>query len=122
MRWMLLLPLLLLLVLFGLSNRQEVALGLWPFDLAWAVPLSVAVLLVAGLAFLLGALVAWAAGLPQRRQAHRMQAAAGLLEAELAELRGQMARDVGPAGAVPPMPAAGSSPGTNLARLPRRAA
>lgn len=120
MRWILLLPLLVLLVLFGLSNRQEVMLGLWPFDLAWAVPLSVAVLVIAAMAFLLGALVAWAAGLPQRRQARKVQAAGTLLEAELAELRGQMARDVGPAGVVPPAFAAG--PGTNLARLPRRAA
>ena len=31
--------LLLVLVLFGLSNRQEVALHLWPFDLALGVPL-----------------------------------------------------------------------------------
>lgn len=122
MRWILLLPLLLLLVLFGLSNRQEVALGLWPFDLAWAVPLSVAVLLIAALAFLLGALVAWTAAVPQRRQARKVHAAAGLLEAELSELRGQMARDVGPAGVVPPAPSSASSPGTNLARLPRRAA
>jgi lipopolysaccharide assembly protein A len=116
MRWILLLPLLVLLVLFGLSNRQEVALGLWPFDLTWAVPLSVAVLLIAALAFLLGALVAWAAGLPQRHRARRTQAAAGLLQAEIAELRGQMARDVGPAGAPP------SAAGSNVARLPSRAA
>lgn len=115
MRWLLLLPLLVLLVLFGLSNRQEVALNLWPLDLAWAAPLSVAVLVIAALAFLSGALVAWMTGVPERRESRRTRAAAGLLEAEMAELRGQMARDVGPAGAVPPV-------GTSLARLPRRAA
>ena len=34
---LLLLPLLILLVLFGISNRQEVPLLLWPFDLALVV-------------------------------------------------------------------------------------
>jgi uncharacterized integral membrane protein len=109
MRWILLLPLLVLLVLFGLSNKQEVALRLWPFDLAWAVPLSVAVLLFAGLAFLFGALTAWAASLPHRRRARRMEEAARLLEAELAEHRAAAARQVGP---VPPPP--GAPPGKGL--------
>ena len=121
MRWILLLPLFVLLVLFALSNRQEVQLGLWPFDLTWAVSLSVAVLAIAGLAFLLGALVASAAALPGCRRARKVRAAAGLVEAELAELRGQMARDVGPASVVPPVVPAKSA-GTSLARLPRRAA
>src|SRR4051812_35652422 len=51
MRWILLLPLLVLLVLFGLSNWQEVSLHLWPLDLAWVVPLSVAVLAVGAACF-----------------------------------------------------------------------
>ena len=104
MRWILLLPLLILLVLFGLSNKQEVALRLWPFDLAWVVPLSVAVLLIAGLAFLLGALTAWVASLPHRRRARRVEEAARLLEAELAEHRAAAAKQVGP---VPPPPGPG---------------
>ena len=112
MRWILLLPLLVLLVLFGLSNRQEVLLRLWPFDLGWAVPLSVAVLLIGALAFLLGAGIAWAAGLPYRRRARRLEEAARLMDAELAEHRARAAKEVGP---VPP-------PAGNLARLQRPAA
>lgn len=107
----LLLPLLLLLVLFGLSNRQEVALELWPFDLAWVVPLSTAMLIMAALAFLFGALVTWAGALAWRRRARRLEEAARLLEAELAEHRARAAKDVGP---VPPV--------TNLPRLQRPAA
>ena len=99
MSWRLLLlsPLALLLVLFGLSNRHMVALKLWPLDLEWDTPLAVAVLLAAALAFLLGAGIAWASGLPHRRQARRMEAAAHLLEAELNELKGRLAREAGPA-------------------------
>jgi uncharacterized integral membrane protein len=112
-RLILLAPLLIFLVLFGLSNREEVQLRLWPFDLAWAVPLSVAVLLIAAVFFLFGAFIAWAAALPHRRRAKALENAARVIEAELAELRAQEARQVGP---VPPAPA--NSP----TALPRSAA
>jgi uncharacterized integral membrane protein len=100
-RMVLLAPLALLLVLFGLSNRHMVALKLWPFDLEWDAPLAVAVLVVAALAFLLGAGIAWASSLPHRRRARRMEAAAHLLEAELNELKGRVAREVGAASPPP---------------------
>jgi len=98
-RILFLLPLLIFLVLFGLSNREEVLLRLWPFDLAWAAPLSVAVLLIAAVFFLFGAFIAWAAALPYRRRARGLENAARIMEAELAELHGREAREVGP---VPP--------------------
>ena len=113
LRWILLTPLLILLILFGLSNRQEVYLYLWPFDLAWAAPLSVAILVFGALFFLLGAAVTWAAGLVHRGRAHKAEDAARVLSAELAEYRAAAARNIGP---VPP-PA-----GTSLARLQRPAA
>ena len=101
---LLLLPLLLVLVLFGLSNRQEVALELWPFDLAWVVPLSTAMLVLAALAFLFGAAVTWGGALAWRRQAKRFQEAARVLEAELAEHRARAAKDVGPVPQVKNLP------------------
>jgi hypothetical protein len=42
-----------LVVLFVVSNTAPVALGLWPFDARIVLPLSVAVLAVAAIAFLL---------------------------------------------------------------------
>jgi uncharacterized integral membrane protein len=84
MRWVLFLPLLLLISLFILSNTQEVEVRLWPFDLLWVVRLASFVLAVATGAFLLGAGIAWAAALPARRRLARMHQAARLLEAELA--------------------------------------
>lgn len=113
LRWILLLPLLVILILFGLSNREEVFLRLWPFDLAWAVPLSVAILVFSALFFILGATIAWAAGLTHRARARRAEEAARLLEAEVAEYRAAAAKQVGP---VPP-PA-----GASLARLQSSAA
>jgi uncharacterized integral membrane protein len=74
-------------VLFALSNPQEVALRLWPLDLVLVAPLSLAVLAVAGLAFLLGAAIASAAAMPVRRRLRRAEHAARMMEAELRELR-----------------------------------
>ncbi|TCZ55974.1 LapA family protein [Roseicella aquatilis] len=113
MRWILLLPLLILLVLFGVSNKQEVALVLWPFDLAWVAPLYVAVLVFSAVFFLFGALVAWMASLPYRRRARRMEDAARAMEFELAEFRAAAAKRVGP---VPPRP------GSSLVPVQRSAA
>ncbi|MBC9180068.1 lipopolysaccharide assembly protein LapA domain-containing protein [Pseudoroseomonas ludipueritiae] len=88
------LPLLLVLVLFAVSNTVPVDLQFWPFDFAWQVPLAGAVLGAALLAFLLGALLAWGSGLRYRAEARRMRNAARLLEAEVAELRAQQAKPV----------------------------
>ena len=92
MRWVLFVPLLVILALFALSNPQDVALRLWPLDLAWVAPLGVAVLLLMALAFLLGAFLAWAAALPYRRRAARVDQAAKLLGAELDGYRAREAQ------------------------------
>ncbi len=116
MRWLLLIPILVVLILFGLSNRQPVELALWPIVGTWSLPLSIAVFGFGAIAFLFGALVTWWAALRYRRRARRLEEAARVLEAELAELRGRLAREVGP---VPP--SAGST-GTALVTLASRRA
>jgi len=113
MRLILLLPLIILLVLFGISNKQDVALNLWPLDVAWVTPLYAAVLVVAAVFFLFGAGVTWLAGMPHRRRANRMEEAARVLEAELSEHRAAAAKRVGP---VPP------KPGSSLVTAQRSAA
>jgi len=113
MRWLLLIPLLILLILFSVSNQEEVALRLWPFDLSWVAPLSVAILAIGAVFFLLGAGIAWTAGLRHRGRARQIEETARGMEAELAEFRAKAARQLGP---VPP------PPGSNLVRLQRPAA
>jgi len=80
MRWLLFVPLLVVLAIFALSNPQDVEIRLWPFDLAWVSPLGIAVLILCAIAFLLGAALAWAAGLAARRRAAKVEEAARLLE------------------------------------------
>jgi len=107
MRWLLFLPLLILLAVFALSNPQEVEVRLWPFDLAWISPLGIAVLVLSAFAFLLGAGIAWASALPARRRAARIEEAARLLEGELAgyKAREEQARRDADLGRVPAGPA-----------------
>ena len=87
MRWLLLAPLMALVVLFALSNRQQVSLSLWPLDLTWQAPLAVAVLLVGALTFLLGALMVWVTSLPHRRRARRAADEIRRLEQEVEGFR-----------------------------------
>ena len=84
-------PLLLVLVLFVISNTGTVDLRFWPFDVVFPMPLAGAVLGAAVIAFLLGALLAWGTGLRHRAQARKAQREVRRLEGEVAELRAKQA-------------------------------
>ncbi|MBI4185087.1 MAG: DUF1049 domain-containing protein [Proteobacteria bacterium] len=86
-RWLFALPVGLVVVLFAVSNLETVTLKLWPFDLALVSPLYLAVLLVALLAFLAGAVTAWVSGHRWRARARRDAQRAAELEREVAALR-----------------------------------
>ena len=72
----------LLVVIFALSNRQPVQLGFWPTGLTWEAPLSLAVLAVAALFFLGGAVLGWSSTLGQRRRARQAEAQLRVIEAQ----------------------------------------
>ena len=91
MRLLIALPLLLLLVLFALSNRQPVSLHIWPTDYAATLPLSLAVLGSMAVAFLAGGLLVWVSELVQRRRARRAEQTVRLLEAQVQELKARLA-------------------------------
>ena len=78
-------------VLFALSNPQEVGLRLWPLDIVVVAPLSLAVLVIAGLAFVLGAAIASVSAWPLRRRLRRAEQAARGMEAEVQDLRAREA-------------------------------
>ena len=75
--------LVLILVVFGLSNREVVTLGFWPTGYGLALPLSLAILAGMGIAFLLGGAVVWLDHLGLRRRARRAEAQVAKLQAEL---------------------------------------
>jgi lipopolysaccharide assembly protein A len=81
-------PLLLLLILFALSNTDPVRLELFPLgSLPFDVPLSLAILLAMGIGFCLGGLRLWFTALHDRRVARRAGEAVRLLEAKQRELK-----------------------------------
>jgi|GEM_PF-859814 len=91
-RLILLSPLLLLVILFALSNTESVRLGLWPTDLLIEAPLSLIMLMAMGFAFLVGALSTWVVGLGARLRARRAEQATTALRTELETLRARLAR------------------------------
>jgi uncharacterized integral membrane protein len=87
MRILLAIPVLIVLVVFALSNRQVVQLGLWPTDIMVDLPLSVTVLVAAGLFFIAGALMTWGASVAMRARAKRAERTVRQLEAEIQALK-----------------------------------
>ena len=83
MRLILFVPLAAFVALFALSNRQAVELRLWPFDFVWSLPLSLAVLLPAAFAFLMGAAIVWLSDLPARRRGWQARRRAAALQREV---------------------------------------
>jgi putative membrane protein len=80
-------PVLLLLVLFTLSNRAPTELTFWPTDFSLVLPLSLVILAAMGLAFLLGGVLVWLSCLGQRRRARRAEQAVRLLEEQVQALK-----------------------------------
>ncbi len=83
LRWLIVAPFLLLLILFVLSNTQTVTLRLWPTDLALPVPLAIAILGGMAIGVLAGALMLWFGKLAARHAAARAEARIAALEAQL---------------------------------------
>jgi len=83
LRIILLLPFLIVLVAFALSNQQTVTLGIWPTDLTVEAPLSISVLIAAAVFFFLGALFVWFGSVAARSRAARAERRAAYLEEEL---------------------------------------
>ncbi len=87
MRLLIAAPFLLVLILFALSNRAPVSLGLWPTGLSLQAPLSLVVLGAAALGFLVGGIIVRLSELRHRRRARRAEARVRRLEEELAATR-----------------------------------
>ncbi len=90
MRLLIGLPLLLLLVLFALSNTAPVRFGLWPSDYTLQLPLSLAVLGASAIAFLAGGAIVWLSELAQRRRARQAEHTVRLLEAQVQDLKARL--------------------------------
>jgi uncharacterized integral membrane protein len=109
--WLVTAPLALVLVIFAVSNREEVTVTFWPLPVVLAAPLYLVVLLSLLAGFLVGALVAWVGGARTRREARARLRRIEALERELAATQAQLpASPVAPRIPAPaaPQPYAGS--------------
>jgi len=105
--WIFVLLVALVLALFAVSNRESVALGLWPVPFLVEIPLYVAMLAALAVGFLLGEVAAWISGRRRRREARQRRRQLASLEGELRATQAQL---LGPAERAPTrMAARGSS-------------
>ncbi|MFM2044070.1 MAG: hypothetical protein RLY86_2646 [Pseudomonadota bacterium] len=121
--WLLTLPLALLVVSFAVSNRDSVALGLWPLPFTVALPAFVLVLGAFVIGFLGGGLVVWLGQHGHRKAERQHQSRADKLAHELAEAKAALAhalKGAGQTGAPGNAPPVASQPVATLpgVRLP----
>ena len=86
------------LALFVMSNRETVAVALWPLPFAVDLPLYLAILGALLIGFIVGLGTAWVAGRHRRRENRRRGRRIAALERELAAREAQTseARDTAP--------------------------
>ncbi|HVC51397.1 MAG TPA: LapA family protein [Stellaceae bacterium] len=77
------------LAVFAISNRINVALGLWPLPGVIDLPLYLLILATLLLGFLVGQLVAWIAGRHWRRELRQANRRITALETELGAARAE---------------------------------
>ncbi len=71
LRWLITVPLALILIVFAVNNRHLVEVSLWPLDFIVRWPLFVFVYIGVVAGFLAGAVIAWASGAQRHRRARR---------------------------------------------------
>jgi uncharacterized integral membrane protein len=94
LRLLIAIPLVVLLVLFALSNTAALRLGLWPTDYTIDLPASITILAAMAVAFLAGAFLVWLGELGRRRRARQAEQAVKLLEEQVKALKAQLAPPV----------------------------
>ena len=105
--WIATLPLAILVIVFAVSNRESVALDLWPLDIVIAAPVFLLVLGAAFIGFLAGGCVVWLAAVGRRRETRQRDRRIDTLEREVGNLQGATQGVAAPHGG-PRLPAPGA--------------
>jgi uncharacterized integral membrane protein len=99
--WIVLALVALVLILFAVSNREPVAIELWPLPDRAELPLYLIVLGTLVIGFFAGQFVTWVGGWRWRREARRSRSRIAMLERELDAERLQRAEPRVPVAAIP---------------------
>ena len=106
--WIVTLPIIAIVTVFAVMNRQEVTLNLWPLPWDFATPLFLLTLCLILFGFVFGVLVMWFTGTKQRRHLRHVKRDLDEAKMELHSLRRQ-----------PPQPrGSGTALATTQTRLP----
>jgi lipopolysaccharide assembly protein A len=81
--WIVMALVALILVLFAVSNRETVSIGLWPLPATLELPLYLVVLGALIFGFVVGELAGWVGSWRWRREARRSRERIAMLEREL---------------------------------------
>jgi uncharacterized integral membrane protein len=85
--WLVAAPLMLLAVLFAVTNRDVIELGLWPLPWVVSAPVYVIALIALAVGFLAGAIVVWISGGKRRGRARAAERKILDQAREISELR-----------------------------------
>jgi uncharacterized integral membrane protein len=99
--WVVLALVALVLILFAVSNREAVAVALWPLPAGVELPLYLVVLGTLVIGFFAGQFVTWVGGWRWRREARRSRERIAMLERELEAARVQRVEPHVPVAALP---------------------
>ena len=113
--WIITLPLLIVVVVFAVTNRHLVAFDFWPFSLEVAVPAFLPVLVSALIGFLVGGFIAWVSAGRSRSRARNAERDAEHLRLELARARREIEKqqktaETAPPRGLPPAPPSSALP------------
>jgi hypothetical protein len=90
--WILTLPLLVIAVVFSVSNRQAIMFDIWPFDLTVTLPAFVPVLGALFIGFVAGGIVAWISAGRTRARARAAERDLQSAQFELSRLKREQER------------------------------
>jgi len=102
LRWLITLPLAIVLVVFAVNNRGFAEVDLWPLGLVVSWPLFVFVFLGVGAGLLLGWFFAWISAAPARKLARERRARLRELEHKVKTMQMRLDEDEGARIARPP--------------------
>tara|TARA_A100001037_G_C14931183_1_gene536115 strand:- start:274 stop:597 length:324 start_codon:yes stop_codon:yes gene_type:complete len=74
LRWLITVPIAIIVVVFAVNNRGPANVDLWPFDLVIAWPMFVYVFIGAGIGFVVGATLSWISGSAGRKTSRERMA------------------------------------------------
>jgi uncharacterized integral membrane protein len=102
LRWLITVPVAIIVVVFAVNNRGDASVSLWPLDLIITWPLFVFVFIGIGAGFVLGAILMWLTAAPARRHARERASQIRELERAAKNAEKNTERATAPA-ALPPV-------------------